>query len=110
MPVVVYACCRVLVADIAACGTSQTQCPQHAVCLVRAGVAECMCEAGYSGDGERCVDVNECVVSGAGSGVGHHCHKFAACSNYDGGYSCWCQEGFRGDGRSCEGEGRAVIG
>ncbi|KAK2180193.1 hypothetical protein NP493_455g01003 [Ridgeia piscesae] len=60
--------------------------------------SQCECESGYQGDGEKCVDINECETKGMTS---YECHVNADCTNYPGGYSCRCQAGFRGDGKYC---------
>lgn len=76
----------------------------------------CACNPGYSGDGETCVDVDECDVKAAtllanDGAAGGRRHRHAAacdpersiCVNLLGSYRCDCLPGFIGDGTSCDG-------
>ena len=47
---------------------------------------ECECNAGYSGNGMTCDDVDECLAS--------PCSETAECQNSLGSYSCACPAGF----------------
>jgi hypothetical protein len=53
------------------------------------------CNAGYWGDGELCVDVDECAGDPA------PCASNGACVNADGGYSCDCDAGYTQVDDSC---------
>ncbi|XP_053567076.1 nidogen-1 [Bombina bombina] len=53
----------------------------------------CTCLSGYSGDGQSCVDVDECETS--------PCHPDAECYNTPGSFACQCLEGFVGNGFQC---------
>ncbi|XP_072017956.1 uncharacterized protein [Amphiura filiformis] len=53
------------------------------------------CPPGYTGDGENCRDVNECLTGA------HDCHRFATCYNTVGSYECRCNNDYLGDGRIC---------
>ncbi|XP_028256735.1 CD97 antigen-like isoform X2 [Parambassis ranga] len=45
------------------------------------------CDLGYSSDGKKCVDINECQE--------HPCGNHSKCFNTNGSYYCQCQDGFR---------------
>ena len=51
-------------------------CDENATCENFAGGFGCTCDAGYSGDGNTCVDIDECMSS--------PCDSNASCSNNDG--------------------------
>ena len=59
-------------------------CGDNAVCMSVGSEAQCECENGYEGDGERCVDVNECEALGNKK---HDCDVNAYCTNYEGRFS-----------------------
>lgn len=72
------------------------ECDPHAECVRVDGQLECVCQAGYRGDGERCEDIDECE-----EGL-DECAEEAECINRPGGYQCECRRPeFVGDGRSC---------
>ena len=54
-----------------------------------------MCNPGYTGSGDHCADMNECVQGNGG------CGGYAICTNTDGGYFCTCRPGYFGDGYTC---------
>uniref|UniRef100_A0A672NP98 Pro-epidermal growth factor-like n=1 Tax=Sinocyclocheilus grahami TaxID=75366 RepID=A0A672NP98_SINGR len=62
------------------------------------GRAVCQCVTGFAGDGELCVDVDECKAGLADCSVSE-----AECVNTAGGYFCQCKTGFTGDGQHCMG-------
>ena len=72
-------------------------CDTNAACTDTEGSFECVCNAGYSGDGINCADDNEC----AGEGTGNNCDSNASCTNTDGGFECACNTGYNGDGILC---------
>jgi hypothetical protein len=52
------------------------------------GSNTCACNAGYTGDGQSCSDVNECLTNNGGSGAN------ATCTNTLGSNTCACNAGF----------------
>ncbi|XP_077341203.1 uncharacterized protein LOC143986670 [Lithobates pipiens] len=78
------------------CTSRGLLCHKDAECMGTAsGEYFCVCKTGYSGNGETCVDVNECTTSL------HQCHQQATCVNTIGGYSCLCKSGYTGNGFNC---------
>ena len=51
------------------------------------GAFKCICDAGFSGDGKGCSDIDECAEDRA------LCEN-GACVNTDGSFKCDCQAGF----------------
>ncbi|CBY18567.1 unnamed protein product [Oikopleura dioica] len=90
------------------CAVGTHNCHEDAVCTFRRGAFsfQCTCKNGYSGDGESCEDVNECLtgrhdctdnescINTVGS---YHC-KASKGDNNEKGYDCMCFEGFGGNG------------
>ena len=68
-------------------------CDENAECLDTQGSFECTCHSGYTGDGDTCLDVDECLTD--------PCDKNATCTNNNGSFSCHCHPGFMGDGTLC---------
>ena len=54
------------------------------------------CNAGFSGDGVTCSDIDECSSSA------NDCDANADCVNQAGGFSCVCEDDYFGDGRNCQ--------
>ncbi|XP_067312647.1 pro-epidermal growth factor [Pseudorasbora parva] len=74
------------------------RCDVNAQCVLQEGQAMCQCVRGFTGDGEMCVDIDECRLDM------HGCDVNAECSNAVGTYQCRCQSGFAGTGFSCQEE------
>lgn len=58
-------------------------------------IYQCVCPQGYYGDGNTCIDRNECAEATA------QCDQNATCTNTNGGFDCLCDPGFMGDGTTC---------
>ena len=62
----------------------------------------CACLDGLEGEGENCLDIDECLVDGDNT-----CHAQATCNNFFGrskyelGYTCTCPDYLVGDGHAC---------
>ncbi len=70
-------------------------CDDNASCQTDANGSRCVCDNGFGGDGETCVDLNEC------SDMSDDCDVNATCTNTEGSFTCECNSGFSGDGRTC---------
>ncbi len=81
-----------LAANCGACGVG---CSPNATCVASGGGFGCTCNAGYSGSGVACADINECTA-------GTPCGTNSACTNSVGSFSCACLTGFTSpDGHDC---------
>ncbi len=78
--------------DASAC---TLDCGINASCIDVGGDMQCVCDAGYVGDGVTCNDVDECT-----DGT-DNCDADATCSNEDGDFTCECNSGYTGDGVTC---------
>ena len=67
-------------------------CDPNATCATTAGVTTCSCNAGFSGDGNTCENVNECDTNNG------DCHADATCNDLPGSHTCECNGGYTGDG------------
>lgn len=65
-----------------------TPCGSDATCNAQ-GV--CECDPGFTGDGQLCLDIDEC------SEQTDNCHETAACTNTPGSFMCACPSGTVGD-------------
>ena len=74
---------------------SCTACGSNAVCAAGQPNDKCTCNAGYTGNGTACADVDECALKTAG------CDANAYCNNTAGGYACTCNAGYSGNGTAC---------
>ncbi|KAL1116125.1 hypothetical protein AAG570_005620 [Ranatra chinensis] len=72
------------------CGKGHT-CHANASCLNLETTYACHCNAGFTGDGHNCVDVDECLTEGGLEG--HHCRTNTRCYNTPGSYQCHCLPG-----------------
>ena len=64
------------------CHHSGRPCHPRAQCVWKSKSFQCQCEAGYSGDGYHCTDVDECRTDR------HVCHGNQRCVNTAGSYHC----------------------
>ena len=48
------------------------------------GSFNCSCDPGFTGDGLKCTDVDECEMNL------HDCHVHGTCVNTDGSFNCLC--------------------
>eukprot|EP00035_Acanthoeca_spectabilis_P004151 m.99434 g.99434 ORF g.99434 m.99434 type:complete len:2093 (+) comp12461_c0_seq1:242-6520(+) len=71
-------------------------CASTATCTNQPGTYDCSCNAGYSGSGVSCSNVDECT------GSIHNCDGEAACTDLEGSFSCACNVGWSGDGITCD--------
>ena len=78
------------------CGAAT--CHDKARCSRLESVQQCVCLAGYVGNGIVCNDVDECRQGSA------RCRAGQSCTNTIGSYSCGCEAGFRAGrgGAGCE--------
>lgn len=76
-----------------ACGAGHAHCAADATCVDSPSGAACMCNAGFSGDGLSCADIDECAATTS------PCAAHAACTNVTASFSCACESGFTGDGK-----------
>ncbi|XP_041071625.1 uncharacterized protein LOC121293089 isoform X4 [Carcharodon carcharias] len=81
--------------NVKECQSGSHDCHSSASCFNSPGSFQCVCKAGYTGDGRNCTDMNECQ---SGS---HDCHSSASCFNSPGSFQCVCKAGHTGDGRNC---------
>uniref|UniRef100_A0AAR2IME2 EGF-like domain-containing protein n=1 Tax=Pygocentrus nattereri TaxID=42514 RepID=A0AAR2IME2_PYGNA len=71
-------------------------CDVNAQCVLEDTGAVCRCLSGFTGDGQICVDIDECTV-----GFAECVSVRSECVNTAGGYFCQCRSGFSGDGHHC---------
>ncbi|CDW55810.1 NIDO and EGF 3 and EGF CA domain containing prote in, partial [Trichuris trichiura] len=70
------------------------QCNQNSHCALINGAERCECNTGWTGDGNYCVDINECLQD-------NPCPINAKCINTNGSYDCQCPVGFISNGIAC---------
>uniref|UniRef100_UPI00358F765B transmembrane cell adhesion receptor mua-3-like isoform X8 n=1 Tax=Myxine glutinosa TaxID=7769 RepID=UPI00358F765B len=74
--------------DINECLES-SRCGGNSTCINTNGSYTCICSSGFSGDGQECTDMNECLVNNGG------CTQL--CHNNAGSFHCSCLTGFQKD-------------
>ncbi|XP_065189725.1 uncharacterized protein LOC135820596 [Sycon ciliatum] len=84
------------VSDRDECLHQTHNCDSKAMCTNTVGSYNCICNAGFSGNGRSCQDRDECLDQT------HNCDSNATCTNTVGSYNCICNPGFSGNGRSCQ--------
>ena len=82
--------------DTDECSTESGVCDENAECLDTPGSYMCTCHSGYTGDGDTCLDIDECQSD--------PCDENATCTNNNGSFSCQCDSGFVGNGSICSGK------
>ncbi|KAJ8015452.1 hypothetical protein DPEC_G00026270 [Dallia pectoralis] len=71
-------------------------CDVNAQCLMEGLNPVCRCLGGFTGDGQLCLDLDECV-----SGTDLCSDQSSECVNTAGGYYCQCRSGFSLEGEHC---------
>eukprot|EP00295_Goniomonas_pacifica_P017340 CAMPEP_0175859224 /NCGR_PEP_ID=MMETSP0107_2-20121207/30132_1 /TAXON_ID=195067 ORGANISM="Goniomonas pacifica, Strain CCMP1869" /NCGR_SAMPLE_ID=MMETSP0107_2 /ASSEMBLY_ACC=CAM_ASM_000203 /LENGTH=1043 /DNA_ID=CAMNT_0017175811 /DNA_START=16 /DNA_END=3147 /DNA_ORIENTATION=+ len=71
-------------------------CHSEALCTDTDASYTCECNAGYTGNGTSCDDLNECATTNGGCDS-----SLGVCTNVDGSFECACVTGYTGDGMSC---------
>ncbi|XP_069713733.1 signal peptide, CUB and EGF-like domain-containing protein 2 isoform X3 [Phaenicophaeus curvirostris] len=82
--------------DVDECALGLDDCHPDAICQNTPKLYKCMCKVGYSGEGKKCEDIDECDNEFNGGCV----HE---CFNIPGNYRCTCYDGFMlaHDGHNC---------
>ncbi|XP_056349703.1 signal peptide, CUB and EGF-like domain-containing protein 2 isoform X1 [Oenanthe melanoleuca] len=82
--------------DVDECALGLDDCHPDAICQNTPKLYKCMCKVGYTGEGRKCEDIDECDNDFNGGCV----HE---CFNIPGNYRCACYDGFMlaHDGHNC---------
>ncbi|KAM6255657.1 signal peptide, CUB and EGF-like domain-containing protein 2 isoform 2-T2 [Spheniscus humboldti] len=82
--------------DVDECALGLDDCHPDAICQNTPKLYKCMCKVGYTGEGKKCEDIDECDNDFNGGCV----HE---CFNIPGNYRCTCYDGFMlaQDGHNC---------
>uniref|UniRef100_A0AAY5K2B6 EGF-like domain-containing protein n=1 Tax=Esox lucius TaxID=8010 RepID=A0AAY5K2B6_ESOLU len=80
-------------------------CDVNAQCVLDGGSPTCRCLVGFTGDGQLCLDVDECVSEMALCGG-----QSLECVNTAGGYYCQCRSGFSLEGQHCTDIDECMLG
>ncbi|CAH1243137.1 FGFR3 [Branchiostoma lanceolatum] len=86
------------------CAVDTDNCHAQATCTNTAGSFTCACNAGFTGNGVQCTDINECD---AGT---DNCDNQANCTNTEGSFNCTCDTGYTGDGLTCSDMDECTLG
>jgi peptidyl-prolyl cis-trans isomerase A (cyclophilin A) len=73
----------------------ELECNSNSSCQLVESVPSCVCDNGYSGDGDVCVDINECTDGS------DDCGSTSTCENSAGGFECICESGFQQYDNEC---------
>jgi hypothetical protein len=73
-------------------------CAEQATCTDNEGSFTCTCNNGYTGNGTRCDDIDECATDM------DNCAEQATCTDNEGSFTCTCNNGYTGNGIRCDGE------
>ncbi|KAF2977091.1 hypothetical protein EK904_007876 [Melospiza melodia maxima] len=86
----------VLPINVDECALGLDDCHPDAICQNTPKLYKCMCKMGYTGEGRKCEDIDECDNDFNGGCV----HE---CFNIPGNYRCTCYDGFMlaHDGHNC---------
>ncbi|XP_074607172.1 uncharacterized protein LOC141860089 isoform X3 [Acropora palmata] len=90
-----FAFCNMTTEDIDECTASLPVCHVSAQCNNTLGSYRCICDPGYTYNGNRCTDINECTA------LRSACHVNAQCTNTIGSYRCTCDPGYTRNGKTC---------
>ncbi|KAM6204850.1 signal peptide, CUB and EGF-like domain-containing protein 2 [Sarcoramphus papa] len=85
-----------LFTDVDECALGLDDCHSDAICQNTPKLYKCTCKVGYTGEGKKCEDIDECDNDFNGGCV----HE---CFNIPGNYRCTCYDGFMlaHDGHNC---------
>uniref|UniRef100_A0A8C0AXU3 Signal peptide, CUB domain and EGF like domain containing 2 n=1 Tax=Buteo japonicus TaxID=224669 RepID=A0A8C0AXU3_9AVES len=85
-----------LFTDVDECALGLDDCHPDAICQNTPKLYKCTCKVGYTGEGKKCEDIDECDNDFNGGCV----HE---CFNIPGNYRCTCYDGFMlaHDGHNC---------
>eukprot|EP00933_Yihiella_yeosuensis_P080566 TRINITY_DN94014_c0_g1_i1.p1 TRINITY_DN94014_c0_g1~~TRINITY_DN94014_c0_g1_i1.p1 ORF type:complete len:1178 (+),score=165.71 TRINITY_DN94014_c0_g1_i1:31-3564(+) len=75
--------------------TGHHPCHDNSTCINTPGSFICMCNIGFSGDGENCSSMNECTAQT------HNCPKHSTCTDTLGSFTCACNSGYRTNQTFC---------
>ena len=88
----------ILFLDINEC--DRKPCATNATCTNNAGSFTCKCNAGFSGTGKVCADIDECAATPKPCSI----TPLVTCTNSIGSYKCGaCPTGYSGNGATCAG-------
>ncbi|KAK2561462.1 Pro-epidermal growth factor [Acropora cervicornis] len=77
----------------------ENDCDDEAVCTNTLRGYNCRCATqGFTGNGKKCTDIDECEGENFCAPVG------GKCVNEQGKYRCECMKGYEGNGNTCKGK------